>query len=107
MVSIVKVLKSPAYAKWFSSLQDRNAAMRINARIMQVQHHGQPLGDCKAVGEGVIELRFHFGPGYRVYVSIEESALLLLLAGGDKSSQRRDIAKAKKIAQQWRCQHEI
>lgn len=107
MVGTVKILKSPAYAKWFSSLQDRHAAMRINARILQIQHHGQPMGDCKTVGEGVIELRFHFGPGYRVYASVEESALLLLLIGGDKSSQHRDIAKAKKIAQRWRCQHEF
>lgn len=102
MVRAVKILKSPQYSKWLSTLQDRKALMRIDARILQIQHHGRLTGDFKSVGEGVTELRFHFGPGYRVYVSVEGATLLLLLIGGDKSSQARDIAKAKKIARAWR-----
>ena len=64
--------------------------------------HGKLLGDYKSVGDGVIELRFHFGAGYRVYCHEEKGTLLLLLIGGDKSTQEKDIEKAKGIFKEWK-----
>lgn len=62
----MRIVKSPRYEKWASSLRDRNVIARINARILQIKHYGALTGDWKAVGDGVFELRFHFGAGYRV-----------------------------------------
>lgn len=90
----MEILESAEYRKWFASLKDTQAKLRINARIRQVKSHGALMGDVKPVGFGIYEMRFHFGPGYRVYLSLEQEALLLLLMGGDKSTQKDDIAKA-------------
>lgn len=72
----------------------------------QIKHYGALTGDWKAVGDGVFELRFHFGAGYRVYIALEGAALLLLLAGGTKSSQTKDIKLVKEIYESWRRDHE-
>ena len=102
----MRIVKSPRYEKWASSLRDRNVIVRINARILQIRHYGALTGDWKAVGDGVFELRFHFGAGYRVYIALEGADLLLLLVGGTKSSQTRDIKLAKEIYESWRRDHE-
>ena len=95
----MKALASERYRKWTEHLRDRQALARINARIRRIVENETVVGDCKRLGEGLYELRFDFGPGYRVYVSIEEDGLvLLLLAGGDKSSQQSDIDTAKELA---------
>ena len=60
------------------------------------------MGDWKHVGDGAIEQRFDFGPGYRVYLSIEGDVVLLLLAGGDKHAQQKDIQEAKRVLREWR-----
>lgn len=102
----MKVLRSSYFSKWLSALKDAQAKARINARILQIQHYGKLLGDWKSLGEGLYELRFHFGPGYRVYLAFEGSLLLLLLAGGTKTSQARDIKRARAIERDWRKHHE-
>lgn len=87
------------YQKWHKALRDKTARALIGNRLARlVVGH---FGDCKSVGEGVYELRFFYGPGYRIYYAIEGEYLIVLLAGGDKSSQARDIEKAKDIWQTW------
>ena len=83
---------------WFAGLVDRNAKARVQARIDRAELGN--FGDCEPVGEGVSEMRIHFGPGYRVYFSQRGLALVILLAGGDKSSQPKDIKAALKLARQ-------
>lgn len=84
--------------KWLRSLKDRRAKARIQARIDRVEMGH--FGDVAPVGEGVSELRISYGPGYRVYFVQKDAVVLILLSGGDKSSQKADIAKAKEIARQ-------
>lgn len=99
----MRLLQSREYSKWIRTLKDRRAVMRINAHVFQIQRNEALCGDFAPVGDGILELRLHFGPGYRVYLALEDNGLvLLLLAGGDKSTQRRDIKKAKAIAARWR-----
>lgn len=84
------------YQDWFESLESATQNM-IAARLGRVRLGF--FGDCQSVGDGVFELRFHHGSGYRVYFGKERSTIILLLCGGDKGAQERDIAKAKK---HWR-----
>lgn len=90
------IKQSNYYAKWFAGLKDDDAKARIDRRVKRAANGA--YGDVQPVGEGVSELRFHFGPGYRVYFKEVGGVLFLLLAGGDKSTQRRDIDLAKEIA---------
>ena len=85
-----------SFARWLAGVRDRRAVARINARIRRLSL-GNP-GDVKPVGEGVSELRIDYGPGYRVYFVQRGPDLILLLAGGDKRSQDRDIAAALALA---------
>lgn len=82
--------------KWLKRLKDIDVRARINVRLKRIRLTGN-LGDTKPVGEGVYELRIDYGPGYRVHCSQRDKEILLLLIGGDKSSQQKDIEKAKKI----------
>jgi putative addiction module killer protein len=91
-----KLIKSDAFIDWFDRLRDIRARDRIIARLLRLQLGN--LGDVKAVGDGVSELRIDYGPGYRIYVKQRGSDLILLLIGGDKSTQVRDIKRAKEIA---------
>ncbi len=95
-----EVLQTEYFAKWIRSLKDRTARLRIDVRIRRLSL-GNP-GDVKPVGEGISELKVNYGPGYRVYFTQRNSELILLLAGGDKSSQAKDIAKAKELAKNIR-----
>ncbi|PUE51316.1 type II toxin-antitoxin system RelE/ParE family toxin [Limnohabitans sp. 2KL-51] len=83
---------------WFESLKDRQTARRIQARIDRAEEGN--FGDYKAVGEGVSEMRIHHGPGFRVYFTQRGMEIVILLAGGDKSSQTQDIATAHELARQ-------
>lgn len=93
---MIEVRQTAEYADWFASLRDRLAKARIDIRVRRLSL-GNP-GDVKSVGEGVSELRIHHGPGYRVYFVQRGSVLIVLLAGGDKSTQEKDIRKAKRLA---------
>ncbi len=86
------VLTTERFRRWFSDLRDNRARHRIQARIdwMEDGH----FGDCKPVGDKVFEMRIHFGPGYRLYFTMHGLELVILLAGGDKSTQQRDIEAA-------------
>ncbi|HHG6032645.1 TPA: type II toxin-antitoxin system RelE/ParE family toxin, partial [Pseudomonas aeruginosa] len=85
-----------------SKLKDRRAKAVIAARIFRLAN-GLP-GDVSPVGQGVSELRIHYGPGYRVYFQQRGTEIVILLCGGDKSSQARDIEMAKRLANEWRPQ---
>ena len=91
-----EVQQTSVYANWYRSLRDRDAQGRIVRRIerLQLGH----FGDTKTVGGKMLELRLDFGPGYRIYLIRRGKRIILLLIGGDKSSQRRDIAQAKELA---------
>lgn len=90
----IRVTRS--FSKWFDKLRDLKAKANIAARIARLQDSGSP-GDAKSVGGGVFEMRVNYGPGYRVYYAPLKSAIILLLVGGDKSTQERDIASAKRL----------
>ena len=93
---MLEIRETSAYASWFASLRDRTAKARIDIRIRRLSlGHA---GDVRPVGEGVSELRIHYGPGYRIYLKKQGDALVILLAGGDKSSQDQDIRLAKDLA---------
>jgi putative addiction module killer protein len=95
---MVEVRQTREYAKWFAELRDLRARARIAVRIDRLVL-GNP-GNVKPVGEGVSELRIDYGPGYRVDFTQRGSVLVILLCGGDKSSQDRDIAAAKALARE-------
>ena len=84
------------FSNWLTKLKDVQARARIVRRVDRLQR-GNP-GDVKPVGEGVSELRIDYGPGYRVYFIQEGKLIIVLLCGGDKSSQSRDISQAKALA---------
>ena len=90
------VLRSNEFDKWLSQLKDPKGKARIVARIRSAELGN--LGDVKPVGEGISEMRIFFGPGYRVYFTQKGKLLILLLVGGDKSSQKRDVKRAKALA---------
>ena len=92
----MRVRKTSVYKKWIKNLQDSRARYRILIRIKRLEE-GNP-GDCGSIGEGLSEMRIHYGPGYRVYFKDIGKEIVILLCGGDKSTQQQDIAKAKEIA---------
>jgi putative addiction module killer protein len=93
---MIEVRQTGAYSQWFSGLRDRQARARIDVRIRRLLM-GNP-GDVKPVGRGVSELRIDYRPGYRVYFIQTGDTLIILLAGGDKSTQDRDIKIALDLA---------
>lgn len=95
---MLEVRQTVTYSTWFESLRDRAAKVRIDIRIRRLSL-GNP-GDVKPVGEGVSELRVNFGPGYRVYFARRGNEYVVLLSGGDKSSQDSDIREAKALARE-------
>lgn len=88
------------FQEWLHNLKDIKGRAAIRARIERVGLGN--LGDCKSVGDGVSELRISYGPGYRVYFGQEGSKLVVLLCGGDKSTQKRDITKAKELWEEYK-----
>ncbi len=94
---MIEIRKTNHFAKWIDSLQDIRARARIQARIERLAM-GNP-GDAKPFGEGISEMRIDYGPGYRVYYIQHERSVIILLAGGDKSTQPRDIKAALHLAQ--------
>jgi putative addiction module killer protein len=92
----MKARKSSVYKKWIKKLRDSRARYRILARIKRLEN-GNP-GDVGPIGDGCSEMRIDYGPGYRVYYKDTGKEIIILLCGGDKSTQQDDIVKAKKIA---------
>jgi len=88
------------FSEWLNGLRDKMAQARIRLRLRQVE--AGSLGDCEPVGEGVLELRVHAGAGYRVYCGRHGKTVVLLLCGGDKASQVRDIEQAKQLWTEWK-----
>ncbi len=95
---MIEIRQTSNYADWFAQLRDRAVKGRIDIRIRRLSL-GNP-GDVKPVGEGVSELRVDFGPGYRIYFIKRGDCYVVLLAGGEKSSQANDIVKAKALARE-------
>jgi putative addiction module killer protein len=95
---MLEVRQTAVFARWFGGLKDRKAKARIQARIDRLETGH--FGDVAPVGEGISELRIFYGPGYRIYFVQRASIVVILLSGGDKSSQQADIAKAREIARQ-------
>ena len=90
------IKQTKSFSKWFDGLKDRQAKARIDRRIKNAARG--VYGDVKPVGENVSELRFHFGPGYRIYFTERNGILFIVLAGGTKKTQSEDIILAKEIA---------
>lgn len=95
---MVEVRQTEPFREWLENLRDRKAAAKIAARLARLELGN--FGDAEPVGEGVTELRIHFGPGYRVYVVQRGQILVVVLCGGDKSSQDRDIKRAQEMARE-------
>lgn len=96
---MVELRETDEFSEWLGSLKDRRGLAKILTRIERLAR-GNP-GDVGPIGEGVSEFRIHFGPGYRVYFIQRGARYILLLAGGDKSSQDSDIARAKYLAAEY------
>ena len=95
-MGMIEIRKTAPFSKWIDGLRDLRARARVQARIerLAVGH----AGDAKPVGEGVSELRIDYGPGYRVYFKKQGHCVVVLLAGGDKKTQSRDIKTALRLA---------
>ena len=96
---MVEIIKSDTFDRWLRKLRDPQAKARIEMRIRRLSLGN--AGDVKPIGEGLSEMRIDYGPGYRVYLMQRGSLIVVLLCGGDKSSQQKDIVKAREIAAAW------
>lgn len=94
-------IRTQAYADWINGLKDLKGQARILTKVRIFEVAGHP-GDAKPIGDGVMEMRFDFGPGYRVYYIVLRRTVILL--GGDKGSQVKDIKTAKEFASYWKGQ---
>jgi putative addiction module killer protein len=97
---MVELIRTTVFDVWMRALRDRQAIVRIAARIDRLAS-GDP-GDVKPIGGGLSELRIDHGPGYRVYFTRRGPILIILLCGGDKATQKRDIDRAKALAAEWK-----
>ncbi|MET4277326.1 MULTISPECIES: type II toxin-antitoxin system RelE/ParE family toxin [unclassified Bradyrhizobium] len=96
---MIELKQTETFRKWRSRLKDERARALIASRLDRLAH-GHP-GDVEPVGDGVSELRIHHGPGYRIYFQKRGNAIIVLLCGGDKSTQVKDIKAAKRLAEMW------
>jgi putative addiction module killer protein len=96
----IEIKQTETFRLWESKLKDKRVRTLIATRLSRLAE-GLP-GDIAPAGNGVSELRIHYGPGYRVYLQQRGTILVVLLCGGDKSTQARDISLAKKLAQEWK-----
>lgn len=103
----IQVYRTPdgrqPFTEWLESIRDINTQDRMQARLDRLEEGN--FGDYKSVGEGIFELRFHFGSGYRIYFAQIGNTIVLLLCGGDKSSQTRDIERAKTYWREYKETH--
>ncbi len=96
------IYRTDQFIDWLSRLRDRRAVARIASRLLRAEQGN--LGDVRSVGEGVNEMRVDYGPGYRVFFIQQGSLMIVLLCGGDKRTQQKDISQAKRLAREWRKQ---
>lgn len=96
---MVEIRKTRPYSEWFDALRDRQTQRRIDARVFRLAQ-GNP-GKHRVLAGGIVEMKIDFGPGLRVYFTQRGTELVLLLIGGDKSTQQRDIEAALKLAKEW------
>jgi putative addiction module killer protein len=96
---MLEIKQTATFRKWERKLRDQRAKALIAARIFRLANG--LLGDVRSVGKGVSELRIHHGPGYRVYFKEVDMEIVILLCGGDKSTQQRDIETAQRLAAEW------
>jgi putative addiction module killer protein len=96
---VFRLFRTDDYEKWFDGLRDRRAAARVAIRVARLAEGN--AGDTKSVGGGVMEMRIDYGPGYRVYYTRRGLQVLLLLIGGDKTTQAKDIQNAKLLSTTW------
>ena len=97
----IELVETDEFQRWIRGLRDELAQDRINARLARLRRGH--LGDARPVGDGVSEMRINYGPGYRIYFVREGMTIVVLLCGGDKDSQTRDIRRAKRLAAEWRA----
>ncbi|MDO9509244.1 MAG: type II toxin-antitoxin system RelE/ParE family toxin [Thermovirgaceae bacterium] len=95
---MIRMIQTETYKKWEEKLRDRGARKIITARLFRLADGLS--GDVSPVGDGISELRIHYGPGYRIYFQQKENVLIILLCGGDKSTQNEDIQRAKDIVKE-------
>lgn len=95
---MIEILETEIFSDWLSGLRDMRAKVEVARRVRRLAL-GNP-GDVKPVGDGISELRIHYGPGYRVYFVQRGNVMIILLCGGDKKSQSKDIALAVKLAKE-------
>ncbi|MFY9817308.1 MAG: type II toxin-antitoxin system RelE/ParE family toxin [Pseudolabrys sp.] len=95
---MIEVRQTGEFSQWLHRLKDDKAAARILVRIRRAELGN--LGDCRSVGGGVMEMRVDYGPGYRVYFARQGDSIVVLLCGGDKRTQQRDIKRAKELMEQ-------
>lgn len=93
--SDIEIRTTAMFDHWLNSMKNIAAKVRIITKIQQCQQAGQLIGDIKNIGNNMYEMRFHFGAGYRIYFTQQRNTIVLLLIGGDKSTQQRDIAQAQ------------
>lgn len=95
---MLQIVQTAVFSSWLADLDDRNAVARIVARVRRMELGN--FGDVKSIGEGVSEMRIDYGPSYRVYFTRQGKTIVILLCGGDKKSQRRDVRKAQQMAKE-------
>jgi len=97
---MIEIKQTETFLKWERKLRDRRAKALIAARIFRLSNG--LFGDVEPVGHGISELKIHYGPGYRVYFHQQDNEIIILLCGGDKSTQQQDIELAKKLSKELR-----
>lgn len=97
---MIEIRQTDEFSKWLKRLKDTNAKARINVRIRRLEIT-ENFGDAKSVGNGISELRIDYGPGYRVYFTQRGNEIILLLIGGNKSTQQKDIERAKALSKEY------
>ena len=103
IANVYEILKTDEFDKWLRKLKDKRAVSKILLRIQRIQEQGN-FGDCESVGGEIRELRIHYAKGYRVYLSQQGKQIVLLLNGGIKTSQSRDIKRAQTILKTYKSQ---
>lgn len=96
---MIELLETETFRKWWTRLKDERARGVIFSRLDRLAYGH--AGDAEPVGDGISELRIHHGPGYRVYFQKRGNTIIVLLCGGDKKTQARDIKTAKRLANEW------